>query len=101
MRSYILSAALVAASITTVFSLSGCSDSQSQPSRGGSSTQSAASKAAAVATCEHGVQSDICARCNPRLEAVFRAQNDWCEEHTRPESQCALCNPEVARQGIK
>lgn len=76
--------------------LAGCSES----SKAGSSAGTAAASAAAT-LCAHGVQSNICARCNPKLEPVFRAQNDWCEEHARPESQCALCNPEVARKGVK
>lgn len=57
--------------------------------------------AAADAKCEHGVKKSICARCNPKLEPVFRAKNDWCEEHKRPESQCAICHPELKKQGIK
>jgi hypothetical protein len=61
----------------------------------------AATAAATAAKCEHGVQKDLCARCNPKLESVFRAKNDWCQEHTRPESQCVLCNPELAKAGIK
>ncbi len=56
---------------------------------------------AAVGICEHGVKKSICARCNPKLEAVFKAKNDWCAEHTRPESQCVICHPELSQQGIK
>ncbi len=51
--------------------------------------------------CQHGVQKAICARCNPRLAAVYKAKGDWCAEHVRPESQCVLCHPELARKGIK
>lgn len=51
--------------------------------------------------CEHGVKQTICARCNPKLEPVFRAKKDWCEEHKRPESQCSICNPELKKNGIK
>lgn len=55
-----------------------------------------------VEKCElHGVTKVLCARCNPKLEAAFKAKNDWCAEHSRPESQCVLCNPELAKQGIK
>lgn len=58
--------------------------------------------AAAVADkCEHGVKKTICTRCNPKLEAVFKAKNDWCAEHTRPESQCVICHPDLANQGVK
>jgi len=51
--------------------------------------------------CEHGVTKSLCARCNPKLEAVFKAKADWCVEHTRPESQCVICNPALAKQGVK
>lgn len=56
---------------------------------------------AAVAACAHGVQKTLCARCNPRLEAVFKSKGDWCAEHARPESQCVICNPELAKKGVK
>ena len=51
--------------------------------------------------CEHGVDKTLCTRCDPRLEAVFQAKGDWCAEHARPESQCALCHPDLAAQGVK
>lgn len=53
------------------------------------------------ARCEHGVQRPLCTRCNPRLAPVYKAKGDWCPEHDRPESQCALCHPELARKGVK
>jgi hypothetical protein len=66
--------------------------------------QAAAEKggqAAAVEKCEHGVKKTLCARCNPKLAAVYKAKGDWCEEHQRPESQCVKCHPELAKQGVK
>ena len=51
--------------------------------------------------CEHGVQKSLCARCNPKLAAVYKAKGDWCAEHERPESQCVLCHPELAKKGVK
>lgn len=51
--------------------------------------------------CQHGVQKALCTRCNPKLAPVFKAKGDWCPEHARPESQCVLCHPELAKQGIK
>lgn len=51
--------------------------------------------------CEHGLQKAICARCNPKLAAVYKAKGDWCGDHARPESQCVLCHPELAKKGIK
>jgi hypothetical protein len=54
-----------------------------------------------VETCEHGVKKTLCTRRNPKLGAVFKAKGDWCAEHTVPESQCAQCNPALAKQGVK
>jgi hypothetical protein len=51
--------------------------------------------------CEHGVAKAVCTRCNPKLTAVYKAKGDWCAEHERPESQCVLCHPELAKQGVK
>lgn len=51
--------------------------------------------------CEHGVQKSLCTRCNPKLAAVFKAKGDWCGEHERPESQCAICHPELKKKGVK
>ena len=56
---------------------------------------------AAAAVCEHGVKSAICARCNPKLRPAFESKGDWCPEHARPESQCVICNPRLAKDGIK
>jgi len=92
MRTSVFVAVLVSS-----FFAAACSESSAPAQPAGASA--AVAKAAAV--CEHGVQSDICARCNPKLEPAFRAQNDWCQEHARPESQCVLCNPELAKKGIK
>ncbi len=39
----------------------------------------------------HGVPEALCVRCDPRLEAGFRAENDWCAGHSLPESQCLAC----------
>ncbi|MBX3233553.1 MAG: efflux RND transporter periplasmic adaptor subunit [Labilithrix sp.] len=44
--------------------------------------------------CEHGVQKDICTKCNPKLVPVFQAKKDWCSEHAFPESVCPICHPE-------
>jgi hypothetical protein len=53
------------------------------------------------AQCEHGVQKSLCSRCNPKLAAVYKAKGDWCAEHERPESQCVICHPELAKKGVK
>lgn len=44
---------------------------------------------------EHGVPEEICAQCNPKLAAKFKADGDWCSKHDRPESQCFICHPEL------
>jgi hypothetical protein len=44
---------------------------------------------------EHQVPESECTRCNPSLEAAFKATGDWCPEHNLPESQCKLCNPDL------
>lgn len=50
---------------------------------------------AGAEVCEHGVAPTLCARCNPRLAAVYRAKGDWCEEHGQARSFCPTCNPEA------
>ncbi len=44
---------------------------------------------------EHGVPEAICTKCRSDLEAMYRAENDWCGGHNLPESQCEACNPGV------
>jgi hypothetical protein len=63
--------------------------------------EAAAAPASEDAKCEHGVSQQLCPRCNPKLEAVYKAKGDWCAEHSRPESQCVVCHPELAKKGIK
>jgi hypothetical protein len=67
----------------------------------GGSVATGAEATAPGVKCEHGVEKAICTRCDPRLEAAFKAKGDWCAEHARPESQCALCHPDLAAQGVK
>jgi hypothetical protein len=43
---------------------------------------------------EHGVPEAVCAQCDSKLVADFKAKGDWCEKHNRPESQCFICHPE-------
>ena len=67
----------------------------------GGATSAAPAPESKQERCEHGVQKTRCARCNPKLAAVYKAKGDWCAEHERPESQCVLCHPELAKKGIK
>jgi hypothetical protein len=43
---------------------------------------------------EHGVPEEVCALCNVKLVADFKAKGDWCQDHDRPDSQCFVCHPE-------
>jgi|EndMetStandDraft_3_1072993.scaffolds.fasta_scaffold136882_2 hypothetical protein len=43
---------------------------------------------------EHGVPEEVCALCDVKLAADFKAKGDWCKEHDRPDSQCFICHPE-------
>ena len=43
---------------------------------------------------EHGVPEEVCAICNVKLVADFKAKGDWCKDHERPDSQCFVCHPE-------
>jgi cobalt-zinc-cadmium efflux system membrane fusion protein len=43
---------------------------------------------------EHGMPEEVCAQCNVKLVADFKAKGDWCEEHQRPDSQCFIHHPE-------
>ena len=43
---------------------------------------------------EHGVPEEVCAQCDTKLVAAFKAKGDWCEKHNRPDSQCFICHPE-------
>lgn len=55
-----------------------------------------------VVRCEaHGVKKALCARCNPKLAPAFKSKGDWCGEHERPESQCAVCKPKLEKEGVK
>ncbi|MCY1043683.1 efflux RND transporter periplasmic adaptor subunit [Corallococcus sp. bb12-1] len=59
----------------------------------GAGAPSASAQPAQVKLCQHGVPAELCTRCNPEFEEVFKAQGDWCAEHGVPESQCLQCNP--------
>lgn len=40
---------------------------------------------------EHQVPEALCSRCNIKLIAGFKVENDWCAGHAIPESQCSRC----------
>jgi hypothetical protein len=77
--------------------LTGCNKSATRgPANGDTKTQvSDKGDAAEGWWCsEHGVPEEVCAQCNEKLAADFKAKGDWCKEHDRPESQCFICHPE-------
>ena len=82
--------------VTIGLSVAACSKS----SKDGAATNSAVVKEVAGHShegwwCdEHGVPEEVCAQCNAKLVADFKAKNDWCEKHNRPDSQCFVCHPE-------
>lgn len=94
------SAALVALQMLAVV---GCKDQTPAPAATTAAAPASTTTAADATAekCEHGVQKDICTRCNPALAVAFKAKNDWCDEHNRAESQCVECHPELAQRGIK
>jgi hypothetical protein len=47
---------------------------------------------------EHGVPEEICALCNSKVAADFKAKGDWCAKHDRPDSQCFTCHPELEKK---
>lgn len=77
---------VTAAVLSIAFSTIGCSKN---PER----AEPSASAAAVEGLCEHGVEADLCPKCNPTLEAVYRGNGDWCPEHGMPESFCPICHP--------
>lgn len=87
-----------------VVALTACSTKNETPPTPGNAERSATAASAAPSggeKCEHGVAAALCSRCNPKLEAAFKAKGDWCGEHNRPESQCVICKPELANAGVK
>jgi len=55
----------------------------------------AGADAASDALCEHKVLAAACPKCNPKLEAIYRAKGDWCGEHGFAESFCPICHPKL------
>jgi thiol-disulfide isomerase/thioredoxin len=50
--------------------------------------------------CEHQVPEKVCTRHHPDLVPKFKAVNDWCPEHERPESQCLICHPTLTFEAL-
>jgi hypothetical protein len=39
--------------------------------------------------------------CSAQAAAKFKEKDDWCEEHSRAESQCFICDPSRAEKFAK
>jgi thiol-disulfide isomerase/thioredoxin len=81
-------------SLTSCLLLLACGPTTATP-RHGTLSDLSRSTSEQVTLCEHKVPREVCTRCNPSLEARFKAVNDWCPEHGVPESQCLLCHPDL------
>ena len=40
---------------------------------------------------EHHFPEALCWKCHPKLIEAFKVENDWCNEHGRPDSSCSIC----------
>ena len=78
----------------TCLGLLGCSDGAKKNSPSKASQASDGHSEDGWWCDEHGVPEGICALCDTRLVASFKAKGDWCEKHDRPDSQCFICHPE-------
>lgn len=44
---------------------------------------------------EHGVPESNCALCDSDVATAFKESGDWCDKHDRPDSQCFICHPDL------
>jgi hypothetical protein len=85
---------LVGSSLLTLVVFIGCGKSPTNSVPAGTENVSAKDNHESWWCSEHGVPEEVCAQCNPKLAAKYKADGDWCKEHDRPESQCFICHPE-------
>ena len=50
---------------------------------------------------EHGMPESECALCNADLAAKLKEKGDWCEKHDRSQSQCFVCTPKLKEDAAK
>ena len=50
--------------------------------------------------CDHKVPEQVCTFHHPDLIPKFKAVNDWCPEHGRPESQCLICHKDLTFEAL-
>lgn len=74
--------------------LAGWGCTAAEPTAAPAPARPADSEPKAADLCVHGVQANVCTKCNPRLAAIFQAKGDWCDEHGFPESFCPICHAE-------
>jgi hypothetical protein len=89
----------------TAFAASGCAKEKAQGSSSGATASAAVAAGHAPKGVkpgsyedwcgEHSVPESQCTLCHPELIAAFKATGDWCEEHSLPESHCLKCNPDL------
>jgi predicted small lipoprotein YifL len=91
MKHIILSSVAVA----LLASLGGCGNSAATADKPAPESTAAEGNHEGWWCAEHGVPEEICAQCDPKLAAKFKADGDWCAKHDRPESQCFMCHPEL------
>jgi cobalt-zinc-cadmium efflux system membrane fusion protein len=85
----------MAALLVVAVSITACSKSSSTGAANSSGVKEVAGHTHEGWWCdEHGVPEEVCAQCNTKLIADFKAKKDWCEKHNRPDSQCFICHPE-------
>jgi cobalt-zinc-cadmium efflux system membrane fusion protein len=75
--------------------LAGCGTSSEQPAVGEASAATAGGEHSGWWCAEHGVPEELCALCDAKIAADFKAKGDWCREHDRPDSQCFVCHPDI------
>lgn len=85
---------LAFASVMVLAAAIGCSQSAEKAAPAAKTAAAESSSHAGWWCVEHGVPEGVCARCDAKLVADFKAKGDWCSEHDRPESQCFICHPE-------
>lgn len=84
----------VLAGLMILVTTTGCGESAQKAAPMASTPASGGGGHAGWWCVEHGVPEGVCARCDAKLVADFKAKGDWCGEHDRPESQCFICHPE-------
>lgn len=89
----IKSSIMLGAMLLTSCGFVGCSKSTDNPAPNAQASSSTSAHGEWWCN-EHGVPEAVCAQCDVKLVADFKAKGDWCAEHARPDSQCFICHPD-------